>query len=65
MRVVAVDIPGGPAGELGRPADALAAFQQVIDRYGEDPAPDLREQVAAAMLRKMTCDGDPLGSDAR
>jgi hypothetical protein len=46
---VAVDIPGGPAGELGRPADALAAFQQVIDRYGEGSAPALREQVAAAL----------------
>jgi tetratricopeptide (TPR) repeat protein len=46
---VASDIPGGPAGELGRPADALAAFQQVIDRYGEDPAPALRERVAAAL----------------
>jgi len=39
---VAVDIPGGPAGELGRSADALAAFQAVIDRYGDDPAPALR-----------------------
>ncbi|MDT5407885.1 MAG: hypothetical protein QOG14_105, partial [Mycobacterium sp.] len=38
---MAVDIPGGPAGELGRPADALAAYQQVIDRYGDDPAPAL------------------------
>jgi tetratricopeptide (TPR) repeat protein len=46
---VAVDIPGGHAGELGRPADALAAFQQVIDRYGDDPAPALRERVAAAL----------------
>jgi hypothetical protein len=45
---VAVDIPGGPAGELGRPADALAAFQQVIDRYGEDPAPALRARVEKA-----------------
>ena len=45
---MAVDIPGGPAGELGRPADALAAFQQVIDRYGEDPAPALRERVERA-----------------
>jgi tetratricopeptide (TPR) repeat protein len=46
---VASDIPGGHAGELGRPADALAAFQAVIDRYGDDPAPALREQVAAAL----------------
>ena len=46
---MAVDIPGGHAGELGRPADALAAYQQVIDRYGDDPAPALRERVAAAL----------------
>jgi TolA-binding protein len=37
-------------GELGRSADALAAYQQVIDRYGDDPAPALREQVAKALL---------------
>ncbi|MGZ6589070.1 MAG: hypothetical protein ACXVHX_32940 [Solirubrobacteraceae bacterium] len=36
---MASDIPGGHAGELGRPAEARAAYQQVIDRYGEDPAP--------------------------
>jgi len=46
---VAVDIPGGHAGELGRPADALAAYQQVIDRYGEDPAPALRAGVERAI----------------
>jgi hypothetical protein len=45
---VAVDIPGGPAGELGRSADALAAFQAVIDRYGDDPAPALRARVERA-----------------
>jgi hypothetical protein len=45
---VASDIPGGHAGELGRPADALAAFQAVIDRYGEDPAPALRARVERA-----------------
>jgi hypothetical protein len=45
---VAVDIPGGHAGELGRPADALAAYQQVIDRYGEDPVPALRAGVERA-----------------
>jgi len=32
---------------LGRSADALAAYQQVVDRYGDDPA--LREQVAKAL----------------
>jgi hypothetical protein len=45
---VAVDIPGGHAGELGRPADALAAHQQVVDRYGEDPAPTMRKRVEGA-----------------
>jgi hypothetical protein len=35
-------------GELGRFAEALAAFQQVIDRYGEDPAPALRAGVERA-----------------
>jgi hypothetical protein len=45
---VASDIPAGHAGELGRFADALAAFQQVIDRYGEDPAPALRARVERA-----------------
>jgi len=33
---------------LGRPADALAAYQQVITDYGDDPAPALREPVARA-----------------
>jgi tetratricopeptide (TPR) repeat protein len=46
---VASDIPGGHAGELGRFAETLAAYQQVIDRYGEDPAPALRARVAAAL----------------
>jgi tetratricopeptide (TPR) repeat protein len=36
-------------GNLGRFAEALAAYKQVIDRYGEDPAPALRERVAAAL----------------
>jgi tetratricopeptide (TPR) repeat protein len=34
---------------LGSSADALAAFQQVIARYGNDPAPALRKQVARAL----------------
>jgi hypothetical protein len=33
---------------MGRPAEELAAYQQVIDRYGDDPAPALREAVARA-----------------
>jgi tetratricopeptide (TPR) repeat protein len=39
-------------GELGRPADAVAAYKQLIDRYGGDPAPELREQVAKALYNK-------------
>ncbi len=35
-------------GNLGRFAEALAAYQQVIDRYGEDPAPALRARVERA-----------------
>jgi hypothetical protein len=34
---------------MGRLAEGLAALQQVIDRYGNDPAPVLREQVARAL----------------
>ena len=36
-------------GELGRSEDAVRAYQQVIDRYGDDPAPALREQTAKAL----------------
>ncbi len=36
-------------GELGRAADAVTAYQQVIDRYADDPAPALREQTANAL----------------
>jgi tetratricopeptide (TPR) repeat protein len=35
--------------ELGRPQDALAAYQQVVDDYGDDPSPVLRERVARAL----------------
>ena len=45
---MAVDIPGGHAGALGRFAEALAAYQQVIDRYGEDPTPKMRKRVERA-----------------
>ena len=37
-------------GVLGRPADAVAAYQQVINRYGDDPVPTLREAVARQPL---------------
>jgi len=33
-------------GVLGRSDDELAAYQRVIDDYGQDPAPALREIVA-------------------
>jgi len=36
-------------GRLGRSADTLAAYQQVITDYGDDPAPALRERVAGAL----------------
>ena len=38
--------------ELGRSDDELAAYQRVIDDYGQDPAPALREQVATALGNK-------------
>ena len=45
----AVQRLGAALAKRGRWAEALAAFQQVIDRYGDDPAPALREQVAMAL----------------
>jgi tetratricopeptide (TPR) repeat protein len=39
-------------GELGRPQEALAAYQQVIDDYRDDPSPALREQVARALYNR-------------
>jgi len=41
---------GVALGMLGRPADALAAYQQVITDYRDDLAPALREAVAKALL---------------
>jgi hypothetical protein len=38
--------------ELGRSDDELAAYQRVIDDYGQDPAPALRERVALALVNK-------------
>ena len=35
---------------LGRSADAVAAYQQVVDRYGDDPAPALRHRLARALV---------------
>jgi hypothetical protein len=37
---------------LGRSDDELAAYQRVIDDYGHDPAPALREQVAKELINK-------------
>ena len=39
-------------GELGRSAEALAVYDEVAARYGEDPTPALREWVAAALVNK-------------
>ena len=36
--------------ELGRGEEALAAYDEVVTRYGQDPAPALREQVANAWV---------------
>jgi tetratricopeptide (TPR) repeat protein len=39
-------------GVLGRSDDAVEAYQRVIEDYGQDPAPALREQVAKALYNK-------------
>ena len=39
-------------GELGRSAEEVAVYDEVVARYGEDPAPALREQVATALRNK-------------
>jgi hypothetical protein len=39
---------GAMFGALGRPAEALAAYQQVIDRNGEDPGLTMRKRVERA-----------------
>jgi tetratricopeptide (TPR) repeat protein len=39
-------------GELGRSEEEVAAYDQVLGRYGDDPAPALREQVARALVNK-------------
>ena len=50
-------------GELGRSAEAVAAYDQVTGRYGDDPAPALRERVATALVNKGVALGD-LGRSA-
>ena len=39
-------------GELGRSVEAVAAYEQMVGRYGDDPAPALRELVAKALVNK-------------
>jgi hypothetical protein len=39
---------GMTLGQLGRSEEELAACRAVLERYGEDPAPALREIVAFA-----------------
>ena len=57
----ALNLRGIALGQLGRPREALDAYQQVIDDYRDDPSPRhhrgrggpaLREQVAKAMLNR-------------
>ena len=43
---------GFELGVLGRSDDELAAYQRVIDDYGQDPAPALRERVATVLYSK-------------
>jgi tetratricopeptide (TPR) repeat protein len=45
-------------GQLGRPMESLAAIDKVVARFGEDPAPALRERVARALLIKGATLGD-------
>ncbi len=39
-------------GELGRSEDAVAAYDQVIARYGDADSPALAERVAKALVNK-------------
>jgi hypothetical protein len=41
---------GATLGELDRSEEALAAYDEVVSRFGDDPAPALRELVAEAMV---------------
>jgi len=49
--------------ELGRSADEVAVLEEVVARYGEDPAPALRELVARALVNKGVALGE-LGRSA-
>ena len=39
-------------GQQGRPDEAMEVYQQLIDRFGDDPDPALHEIVAKALLNK-------------
>ncbi|MGI9004495.1 MAG: tetratricopeptide repeat protein [Pseudonocardia sp.] len=39
-------------GGLGRSDEAIAVYDQVVDRYGDDETPALREQLAGALYNK-------------
>ena len=47
-------------GQLGRSEEKLAAYDQVIGRYGDDPAPALREitERARGALAEMPDDAE-------
>ena len=38
---------------LGRSVDEVAALEEVVARYGEDPVPALRDQFATALGRSV------------
>jgi hypothetical protein len=46
-------------GQLDRPTEAIAVYDQVVERYGYDPAPELRESVAAAVSARLSTGGEP------
>ena len=43
---------GVALGEIGRTEEALAAYDEILRRFGESDAPALREQVATALFNK-------------
>ena len=47
---------GGVLGELGRPEEALAAYGEVLARFGDDPDPALRDKCADARAAAASCE---------
>ena len=42
--------------DLGRPNEALDAYADLVARYGDDPSPDLRSQVAFTLFSRCVAD---------